>query len=64
MDVSRGGQVQLESSSGVSKSIVAKKVSLTMQKYDQFKRCQFRIMQQDVSGTGRFIHRHGISVIV
>ena len=64
MDVSRGGKVQLESSSGGPKSIVAKKVVLTMQNYDQFTRCQFRIMQQDVSGTGRFVHRHRINVIV
>lgn len=54
MDVSCGGKVQLESSSGISKKTVAKKVMLTMQNYDQFKTCQFRIMQQD--GTGRLAY--------
>ena len=54
MDVSCGGKVQLESSSGTSKKTVAKKVMLTMQNYDQFKTCQFRIMQQD--GTGRLAY--------
>ena len=52
VEISCGGKVQIESSSGVTKSIVAKKLSLNMQNYGQFDNCIFRFMQQDVSGTG------------
>ena len=54
MDISPGAKVQVEPSSGATKRIVATKVILTMQNYNEFDKCKFRFMQQDVSGTGLF----------
>lgn len=52
MAVDPGSKVQIESSTGVTKSIVAKEVALTMQNYNQFSNCKFRFMQRDISGSG------------
>ena len=47
VDISPGGKVQVEPSSGATKSIVATKVMLSMQNYNQFDKCKFRFMKLD-----------------
>ena len=54
VDIIAGGKVPVESSSGATKSIVAIKVMIIMQNYNQFDKCKFRFMQRDVAGTGLF----------